>query len=48
MLLLGTVLLIVFVCWENYAKVPLMPLQHWKNLNFSLVTAVSSCLTISR
>lgn len=41
-IVIGVALLIAFIVWEHFAKHPLMPLQHWKNLNFALV-GVTAC-----
>ena len=39
MLVLGVVLILGFIAWENYCKYPMMPLRIWKDRNFSLVSA---------
>lgn len=37
LLIVGVLLIIAFVIWENYVKYPLIPMGIWKDKNFSLV-----------
>lgn len=39
LLIVGVLLIVAFVVWENYAKYPLIPMGIWKDKNFSLVMA---------
>jgi predicted MFS family arabinose efflux permease len=40
LLVVGVVLMVAFVFWENWYKYPLVPMSIWKDRNFSLVLGI--------